>query len=82
MKSFWNGFEKRAGMGSEVLGTIGAAPASIVGGIAGLARGAYTGDAQKDADKGFLTNFVPGVGAYRLARRYKTQKNQDKAEKK
>jgi orotidine-5'-phosphate decarboxylase len=68
-KAFWDGFEKNAAGRSEIVGTVLSGPASVVGGIAGVAKKPYTDEELKEVNKKKWSNLIPGVGAYRQMRR-------------
>lgn len=60
---------KQAGSLSETLGSFMWAPAAPIGALAGLAQGPYIGNEYAAADRRGLSNLVPFLGPYRLARR-------------
>ena len=69
-----NAFKKIAGIKTEIFGSIPSNPltlgASIVGAGVGLHKGKHTKEEQAKAeDKTWSNVLVPGLGAYRLARR-------------
>lgn len=72
MNNFWNGFEKRSSARSEMAGTLLTAPVSVPGVLAGLAVGPYKDEQLEKVNKRGLSNFIPGVGAYRYTRRLQT----------
>jgi len=71
MKNFWSGFEKQAGLASEVAGTVIQFPLSLVGAGVGALKGKYPKEQDKQVieDKSWSNLLIPGVGGYRLARR-------------
>ena len=74
--SFKEGFEKVAGTISEGVGAAGWFPIpSAIGGLLGHSKGGYkTEKAMKSREgKSFSNALIPGVGAYRLARRLSTK---------
>ena len=68
-----DGIVKEAGVTSEVIGSILSSPVAIPAGLIGLLAGKRDeGDMDKQEEKSW-SNIIPGVGAYRLARRIKTK---------
>jgi hypothetical protein len=75
-ESFNAELEKLSGTVSEAVGAAGWFPApSAVGGAAGLATGGYKSKKEYKAaqKKGASNVLLPGVGAYRLARKARTK---------
>jgi hypothetical protein len=72
MNSFWSGFEKRSAARSEMAGAILTAPFMLPGTVVGLAAGPYKDEQLAKVNKRGLSNFIPGVGAYRHTRRLQT----------
>lgn len=68
---FTKGFQKTAGIKTEVAGAVAnPIPLSILGAAIGGIKGNYTKEEQAAADKKTWSNIlIPGVGGYRLARR-------------
>lgn len=76
---FVDGFEKIAGIKSEVVGSVIHLPTSLVTGLGGLTREPHSKEVQEDVDKASWSNiFIPGLAAYRLARRKGEDKNKEK----
>ena len=66
---FKAGFQKIAGLKTELAGTVLYSPLAIPGVIGGLVTGAHKKAERKAVDNSVFTNFIPGVGAVRLGRR-------------
>lgn len=67
--AFEIGFEKRAGVRSEMVGTL-LNPLGLVGALAGVAAGPYSKEQQAAAENKSWSNvLLPGAGGYRLVRR-------------
>ena len=72
LEIFINGFEKSAGVKTEVLSLID--PANILMLPGGMIRGGHESkDVRDSEDKGTWSNLlIPGMGGYRLGRRLMT----------
>jgi hypothetical protein len=78
--NFKKGFEKKAGVGSEVAGTV-IMPLNTAGILAGLITGARSEKEQDEAEERGPMNFIPGVGGYNLGRRMMTNGARSKEER-
>jgi hypothetical protein len=65
---FMNEIRKIAGVRSELGGGL-TSSLSGLGALIGAAKGPYEKKELAEADKKDVSNFLPGVGGYRLARR-------------
>ena len=90
MKAFNDELEKMAGVVSEVLGSAGTSsipylgPFAALGGMIGAAATpTYSDKEMKESQKAIGTNFIPGIGTYRLFKRlgWTGKKGQEMTEK-
>ena len=69
-ENFWKGFEKIAAARSEILGSLPYGPISGVATAIGAAVGPRSEKDRKESNEKDWSNLIPGVGGYRLGRRF------------